>query len=266
MLGPCYISRSQEALKSETSMEKVPTIFQKLKDWLADTGKQLAIAIAIVMFLRSSVIEPYKIPSGSMIPTLFIGDHIFVNKFSYGFKLPFADFFLDQPIYLGEQKLPARGDVIVFRYPLNKDLNYIKRVIGLPGDRIKIRDRVLMINDQEIKITALKDDSLREGIENEDDKRLLDMYTENLLGKEHAVLYQTSSLVTYDYGETVVPAGNILVMGDNRDRSNDSRAWGFVPMENIKGKAMVVWLNFVLQFEDQFRLNFRAQRIGTLIR
>src|SRR3954447_2415095 len=101
----------------------------KSKIWLADTGKQLVIAIVIVMFLRSSIVEPYKIPSGSMIPTLFIGDHIFVNKFAYGFKIPFTEFFLDKPLYVTKETVPARGDVIVFRYPKDESINYIKRVV-----------------------------------------------------------------------------------------------------------------------------------------
>src|SRR3569832_2239945 len=115
----------------------------KSKFWLAETGKQLIIAIVIVMFLRSSIIEPYKIPSGSMIPTLFIGDHIFVNKFSYGFKVPFTEFFLDKPMFLTEEKLPTRGYVIVFKFPKDPTIMYIKRVVGLPGDKIQIIDKVL---------------------------------------------------------------------------------------------------------------------------
>src|SRR3989338_10813903 len=104
----------------------------KFKRFMTDTGKQLGIAILIVLVLRSSFIEPYKIPSGSMIPTLFIGDHIFVNKFAYGFKVPFTEFFLDKPLFVTEEKLPDRGDVIVFKFPKEMTINYIKRVVGLP--------------------------------------------------------------------------------------------------------------------------------------
>ena len=236
------------------------------KNWLADTGKQLAIAIVLVMLLRSSIIEPYKIPSGSMIPTLFIGDHIFVNKFSYGFKVPFTEFFLDKPIYVAEEKLPARGDVIVFRYPRDESMNYIKRVVGLPGDVISVREKILYINNKPINIEAFKDPRQEAGIETEEDKRSLSLYKEKLMGVDHSVLYDMTRLSNSDYGPIEVPEKKIFVMGDNRDRSADSRIWGFVPMENIKGKAMFIWLNFFVQIENGFKFHFRIDRLGTLIK
>lgn len=241
-------------------------VWSKLKHWLADTGKQLGIAIFIVMFLRSSIIEPYKIPSGSMIPTLFIGDHIFVNKFSYGFKVPFTEFFLDKPIFMTSAQVPERGDVIVFRYPRDESINYIKRVIGLPGDVIQIRDKVLSINGKPIQIEKLSDKSLESGIETDDDRRVLTLYMEDLGDVKHPVLYNMNSLLNSDYGPVEVPEGKLLAMGDNRDRSSDSRIWGFVPLENVKGKAMFVWLNFVFHMDNEFRLQFRPERIGTLIK
>lgn len=237
-----------------------------IKHWIADTGKQLAIAIFIVMFLRSSIIEPYKIPSGSMIPTLFIGDHIFVNKFSYGFKVPFTDFFLDKPLYIGQEKVPTRGDVIVFKYPRDESINYIKRVVGLPGDRIAIREKVLYINDKPVEVESLKNDAMMEGVESDDDRKVLSLFTEKLEGAPHPVLYNMGSLLNSDFGPVEVPQGKLLCLGDNRDRSSDSRIWGFVPMENIKGKAMFVWLNFSLGIENEFKLQFRPERIGTLIK
>jgi signal peptidase I len=241
-------------------------VLNRIKLWIADTGKQLAIAIIIVMFLRSSIIEPYKIPSGSMIPTLFIGDHIFVNKFSYGFKVPFTEFFLERPVYVSQQQLPARGDVIVFRYPGDETINYIKRVVGLPGDRIAIREKVLYINEKPVELIALKDPSLEAGMETDDDRRVLSLFTEKLEGAEHPVLYNMNSLLNSDYGPIEVPEGKILAFGDNRDKSSDSRIWGFVPMENIKGKAMFVWLNFAFLMDNEFRFQFRPERIGTIIR
>jgi signal peptidase I len=241
-------------------------VLNRIKLWIADTGKQLAIAIIIVMFLRSSIIEPYKIPSGSMIPTLFIGDHIFVNKFSYGFKVPFTEFFLERPIYVTKQQLPDRGDVIVFRYPRDETINYIKRVVGLPGDRVAIREKVLYINEKPVEVVALKDPSLEAGMETDDDRRVLTLFTEKLEGAEHPVLYNMNSLLNSDYGPIEVPEGKILAFGDNRDKSSDSRIWGFVPMENIKGKAMFVWLNFAFLMDNEFRFQFRPERIGTIIR
>jgi signal peptidase I len=236
------------------------------KLWLADTGKQLAIAIVIVMFLRSSIIEPYKIPSGSMIPTLFIGDHIFVNKFAYGFKVPFTEFFLDKPMYVTEETLPARGDVIVFKFPKDPTIMYIKRVVGLPGDKIQIVDKVLYINGQAIKTEKLADPSLEDGLENDDDRRVLSLWTEDLMGVKHPVFYNMTTLMSANYNEITVPTGKLFCLGDNRDKSSDSRFWGFVPVENIKGKAMFVWLNFALNMQDHFGIDFRLGRIGTLIR
>jgi signal peptidase I len=241
-------------------------VLNRIKLWIADTGKQLAIAIIIVMFLRSSIIEPYKIPSGSMIPTLFIGDHIFVNKFSYGFKVPFTEFFLERPIYVTQQQLPTRGDVIVFRYPRDETINYIKRVVGLPGDRVAIREKVLYINDKPVEVEALKDPKLEAGMETDDDRRVLSLFTEKLEGAPHPVLYNMNSLLNSDYGPIEVPEGKILAFGDNRDKSSDSRIWGFVPMENIKGKAMFVWLNFAFLMDNEFRFQFRPERIGTIIK
>lgn len=249
-----------------TKMRREQGILAKVKHWLADTGKQLAVAIFVVMLLRSSIIEPYKIPSGSMIPTLFIGDHIFVNKFAYGFKIPFTEIFLENPIYATQEKLPARGDVIVFRYPKNPSINYIKRVIGLPGDTIQIKDKVLYINGKPIKIVDRRDQNLEDGIENEEDRRVLSLHEEDLMNVHHAVLYNMNSFLGSDYGPVDVPAGNLFVMGDNRDRSSDSRIWGFVPLENIKGKAMFIWLSFMLNLDEGFKFTQHLSRFGTLIR
>src|SRR3990167_217946 len=197
-----------------------PSLWVRTKLWVADTGKQLAVAIIIVMFLRSSIIEPYKIPSGSMIPTLFIGDHIFVNKFAYGFKIPFTEFLLDKAIFLTSQQVPARGDVIVFRYPRDESINYIKRVVGLPGDVIQIRDKVLYVNGKEVKIEKVSDPKLEAGIENDDERRVLSLYKEDLLGVPHSVLYNMTDLLNSDYGPVEVPEGQLLALGDNRDRSS----------------------------------------------
>jgi len=251
-------------MKKQEEVEN--SLWTKIKHWMADTGKQLAVAIFIVMLLRSSIIEPYKIPSGSMIPTLFIGDHIFVNKFSYGFKVPFTEFFLDKPIYVTKQQVPNRGDVIVFRYPRDESINYIKRVIGLPGDTIAIRDKILYINNKPINETALTDPKLSDGIENDNDKSVLMLYAEDLMGIKHAVLHDGKSLLGSDFGPITIPSDSLFVMGDNRDRSSDSRIWGYVPLDNVKGKAIIIWLNFMLSLEDEFKFKFRFDRIATAIR
>jgi signal peptidase I len=244
-------------------MSITQTLWQRLKFWITDTGKQFIIAIAIVLVLRSSFVEPYKIPSGSMIPTLFIGDHIFVNKFAYGLKVPLTEYFLDRPISVTTPTVPARGDVIVFRYPRDESINYIKRVVGLPGDLLALRDKVLYINNNPVERTNLKDDYLLEGIENNDDRQILQLFEENLTGIKHPVLQDGKSLLSSDYGPIEVPKDKIFVMGDNRDRSSDSRIWGFVPLENVKGKAMFIWLN--LLFGGEQLIKFRFDRIARLI-
>jgi signal peptidase I len=251
------------------TMEKTAqnkNLWGKFKFWLADTGKQLAIAIFIVMFLRSSIIEPYKIPSGSMIPTLFIGDQIFVNKFAYGLKVPFTEYFLDKPMFITQQQVPNRGDVIVFKYPRDESLNYIKRVVGLPGDTIAIRDKILYINNKPISEQPLSSPSLMEGVENDYDRSVLSLFTEDLMGVKHPALHDTKSLMGSDFGPIVVPPNRLFCMGDNRDRSSDSRAWGFVPIDNVKGRAMFVWLNFLLSFDPEFKFSLRLSRFATVIR
>ena len=232
---------------------------------MKDTGKQLAIAIFLVLIIRSSFVEPYKIPSGSMIPSLFIGDHIFVNKMSYGLKVPFSEFFLDRPIYITNTEVPSRGDVIVFRYPKNTAINYIKRVIGLPGDAIEIRGKTLFINDEKIEDIPHEDESFTSGIENELDKERLTLFMSTINSVKHPVLYDQNNLSNLDWGPHRVPEGSLFVMGDNRDRSSDSRFWGFVPLENVKGRALFIWLNFNLNWKEKFKLKVRPSRIGNII-
>lgn len=244
-------------------MSTPQTLLEKIKFWIADTGKQLGIAIGIVLLLRSSIIEPYKIPSGSMIPTLFIGDHIFVNKFAYGLKVPLTEYFLDRPLSLTAMEVPKRGDVIVFRYPRDESINYIKRVVGLPGDLISIKNKILYVNNTEISRTELTNEKMMEGVENEDDRRLLQLYEENLMGVKHPVLQDGHNLLNSDYGPIEVPKGFLFAMGDNRDRSSDSRIWGFVPLENVKGKALFIWLNLVIGGDSWIK--FRFDRIARAI-
>ncbi len=241
------------------------TLWSKAKLWLADTGKQLAVAILIVLVLRSSIIEPYKIPSGSMIPTLFIGDHIFVNKLAYGLKVPFSDNFAEKPIFLTDHSVPARGDVIVFKYPKDESINYIKRVVGLPGDVISIRNKLLFINDKRVDESALADPAMLEGIETDFDRATLSLFLADMEGKKHPVLHDGNTFHNSDFGPYTVPANSLFAMGDNRDRSSDSRSWGIVPVENVKGKAMFIWLNVMLNFQDSFQFRFRPTRIAKWI-
>ena len=198
--------------------------------------------ILIVFLLRSFLVEPFKIPSGSMLPSLIPGDYILVNKFSYGIRLPVAN------VKLFDVQKPKRGDVMVFRYPGDPSVNYIKRVIGLPGDHIVYTDKKLYINDDLVQQTApeafrFHDDNGR-WVEVERRSEMLD-------GVEHAILLDSETAMltiqprmSGQHYDTVVPEGMYFVMGDNRDRSNDSRYWGFVPDANLVGKAFLIWYSW----------------------
>ncbi len=181
----------------------------------------------VVLILRSFFIEPYKIPSGSMIPTLMIGDFILVDKNIYGYKIPLTN------ITLFENENPKRGDVVVFKYPEDQSINYIKRVIGLPGDKILYKNKRLYINDSEYPL--IKAEHSFDPIEIADGH----VFIENNLQKEYMILNQSNPPFNFEY---YVPNGTYFVLGDNRDNSNDSRFWGPVPEENLVGKAFYIWM------------------------
>jgi signal peptidase I len=215
--------------------------------WIEYSGSFFPV-IALVFFLRSFLYEPFKIPSSSMVPTLLVGDLILVNKFTYGVRLPI----INKKII--ELNNPQRGDVMVFKYPRDMSQDYIKRVVGVPGDKITYENKKLTVNGKPIAYTQL-DDYL-----NEDSLQYSKQATENLNGVEHRIIatesapsvnvaqvmdFPNSEACSYrSEGFTcTVPAGNYFMMGDNRDNSLDSRYWGFVPDKNIVGKAFFVWMN-----------------------
>ena len=211
-------------------------------------GASFFPVILVVFVLRSFLFEPFKIPSGSMIPTLLVGDFILVNKFTYGIRLPV----INKKII--DINSPKRGDVMVFRYPEDPSLDYIKRVIGLPGDTVSYQNKRLTINRQAVD-TQKTGDYLHP-------ERLYysEQFVEKLGDVEHRMLNDSDAPAfvpdaaqfpnrencSYNASGVVckVPAGHYFMMGDNRDNSRDSRAWGFVPEQNIVGKAFFVWLNF----------------------
>ena len=207
------------------------------KSKLRQNVEALLFAIALALIIRTFVFQPFKIPSGSMIPTLLVGDHLLVNKFIYGTKIPFTD-----KIIFPIEEI-KRGDVIVFTYPNSehdpskKGVYYIKRVVGLPGDSIDIDGRELYINGEKVPLEFL--DSYVDDRNGEQ----FDEYDEDLFGDEHLVIFRKGSQQT-NRGNfipvTEVPDGQVFVMGDNRDNSQDSRFWGFVPVENIAGKAFLI--------------------------
>ena len=207
----------------------------------------------IVLILRSFVAEPFRIPSGSMMPTLHIGDFILVNKFTYGIRLPVLDRKL---IELGT---PKRGDIIVFRSPENPATPFIKRVVGVPGDHISYYNKVLYINGE-----AADQDVRGEYVGTGSGTKWsgASMRDENLDGHIHKILIQPR-MPTVE-GKTVVPEGNYFVLGDNRDNSRDSRFWGTVPDELLIGRAFLIWMNWDWRHRD-FWKRIGWERIGDSI-
>lgn len=201
---------------------------KKKKSTFREYAEAIVVALVLALLIRTFVVQAFKIPSGSMEPTLEIGDHILVNKFIYGIKIPFTH------LSFGAWEQPQKGDVIVFIYPLEPEKDFIKRVIGVPGDTVKIVNKQLFIN----------------GVEAND---------------PHAV-YKEGTLLPGDiqkrdnFGPITVPPGKIFVLGDNRDRSLDSRFWGYVPLEDVKGKAFIIYWSW-----DRQETNVRWKRLGQLI-
>ncbi|MCB9744766.1 MAG: signal peptidase I [Alphaproteobacteria bacterium] len=203
--------------------------------WIWDLVRTWGPALAAVLVIRSAIAEPFRIPSGSMVPTLEIGDHILVSKFSYGLRVPFTQL---EILPLGE---PERGDVVVFEYPKDPKLDYIKRIVGVPGDTIEVRDNTLFVNGQEASKQFEDDFIFVDDACREEAARL---YREDLAGVEHWILNsKTYGMRLGDYGPFTVPEGEYFAMGDNRDNSADSRRWGTVSRPAIKGKAVLIWLS-----------------------
>lgn len=250
----------------ETPKANLPHSSAKQTIW--ENLVSLFLALLLVFLIRSAVVEPFKIPSGSMIPTLLVGDHIFVNKFAYGIKLPFSDWILDHPIYIIKREGPKHGDIVVFIYPRDESLYYIKRVVGLPGDTVELRDKVLYVNGAPVDREALPAKESDPVYETLDDARYvknnLALYREKVPNANHLVMIDKSNYLNEAYGPMKVPEESLFVMGDNRDFSNDSRVWGFVPMKNVKGKAFVIWLSVWVNFSD-WKFTFRPERIGTIL-
>jgi signal peptidase I len=216
--------------------------------WWLEYSASFFPVILVVFVVRSFVVEPFKIPSGSMVPTLLVGDFILVNKFDYGIRLPITN------TKITEGRPLQRGDVVVFRYPKDESVDYIKRVIGLPGDTVAYQDKQLTINGKPVPETPLPDYL--------DDERMgyAKQFEEDLDGRKNAILnnpavppfiagaedYPYRDNCTYNARGVIckVPPGNYFMMGDNRDNSADSRYWGFAPDKNIVGRAFFIWMNF----------------------
>ncbi len=230
--GVAKTSKVKKTLNKTPSTEKVS---KPAKGKLRENIEALVIAIILALFIRAFVVQAFKIPSGSMENTLLIGDYILVNKFIYGIKLPFGDITV-LPI-----KEPKRNDIIVFKYPGDASKDYIKRVVGIGGDSVEIRDKKVYVNNQ------LQESSFAKFT----DPRIFSdagLIPENLLQRDN-------------YGPETVPKNKLFVMGDNRDSSNDSRFWGYVDKSAVKGRAFIIYWSW----NKDKKFGVRWDRLGDLI-
>ncbi|VWB96682.1 signal peptidase I [Burkholderia lata] len=246
--------RQQSRIDKRFADENAVQTRSKLRDeklrqpwWLEYTASFFPVILAVFV-VRSFVVEPFKIPSGSMVPTLLVGDFILVNKFEYGLRLPVTNTKITRGSPL------SRGDVVVFRYPKDESVDYIKRVIGLPGDTVAYQDKQLTINGQPVPETPLPD------FFDDERQNYAKQFEETIGNKKNAILnnpavppfvmgaydYPYRDNCTYNSRGVIckVPPGHYFMMGDNRDNSADSRYWGFVPDQNIVGRAFFIWMNF----------------------
>ncbi|MBF0105521.1 MAG: signal peptidase I [Deltaproteobacteria bacterium] len=248
--------------KKNEEPKKTKNTFQIIAEYI----QALFSAVLLAILIRSFVFEPFKIPSQSMVPSLLVGDHIFVARYKYGLRVPFTKF------WLKEFEGPKRGDVVVFSFPDDEDVDFIKRVVGLPGDRITIAGGRLNVNGAQMDETAF----FVEG-QNKDNRCVMDLTagSQKILpdefkafphyigqdlfthfvetfdnGQKHMIQHARHFLPGEDF-EFVVPERSYFVMGDNRDQSHDSRFWGAVPRENLKGKAVYIWLSLYQQDKDE---------------
>ena len=223
---------------------------EKNEPVLVEYARSFFPIVLIVLLLRSFIAEPFRIPSGSMMPTLLVGDFILVNKFTYGIRLPVIN---KKVLELNE---PKRGDIVVFRYPKEPSVDYIKRVIGLPGDKVVYHNKQLTINDMLIKQVSL---GRYQGLGQGEDMTGAEELLEDLTSVEHSILIRNGTpTVEFVY---VVPEGHYFAMGENRDNSNDSRYWGPVPEANLVGKAFFIWMSW-----DWQNKGVGFDRIGTALK
>ena len=223
----------QRTRMGETGEEAEPDAKAAKEPWHIETCKSFFPILLIVLILRAFVAEPFRIPSGSMMPTLLHGDFILVSKFTYGIRLPVLH------AKIMDTGAPRRGDVAVFRFPVNPADDYIKRIIGLPGDRIEYRNKTVFVNDRPMQQAS---NGVYRGTGSNSVMNGIPVFREDLEEIRHDVM------ITYPrYNRPiveVVPENHYFVMGDNRDHSSDSRSWGFVPEENLVGRAFLVWMNW----------------------
>jgi signal peptidase I len=237
-----FLAPKRRKLAAAEGVEAEETLASGYKEpLLVEYSRSFFPVIFVVLILRSFLVEPFRIPSGSMMPTLLVGDFILVNKFSYGIRLPVLN---EKIVDVGD---PQRGDPVVFRYPKQPQIDYIKRVVGLPGDTLYYKNKILYINGE-----AMAQTPIGSYTGNGTGSRMTGAIkaVEDLHGIEHTILVHplapnfASGCSVLARGPVTVPEGHYFVMGDNRDNSNDSRCWGFVPDKNLVGKAFGIWMNW----------------------
>jgi signal peptidase I len=275
------VAEAQDALKVQGGSELPKSTIRKLMEPspLVDTSVQIFPVIALVLILRSFLYEPFQIPSGSMMPTLLDGDFILVNKYNYGLRDPVLrhKFF--------EIGAPKRGDAVVFKYPEDPRIDYIKRVIGLPGDRIIYRNKSLYIKKACKESDATCPDFVQvvntftNKYQGPDAEEGMNQFEATMFDKKHNILNNQNTIPRTGHyfsqpgtakDEFLVPSGHYFVMGDNRDNSLDGRFWGFVPEENLVGQAVAIWMSFDFERTDDSFLpswiptNIRFERVGAI--
>lgn len=229
--------------------EESLTSFQQLR--------QLGVLLLVIFALRHTVASPYYVPTASMEPTIKVGDRLLAWKLAYDFKLPYTD------INLATWGDPVKGDIIVFKYPRDLELDYVKRVVGVPGDRIEVRDALLYINGELQERRILESEADRSFLDDITDQPSgKDLYVEDLVGLDHYVMQKKGVMFRGGRAWTV-PEDSYFVMGDNRDNSADSRLWGFVPREYVRGKAMfVMWSKYTKDEDPWYTIRMRLNRFG----
>ncbi len=237
-----WAKKRRQKLASTGEAQKMPTLIEYCRSFFP--------VILVVLLLRSFLFEPFRIPSSSMRPTLIVGDFIWVSKFAYGLRLPVLD---TKIIPVGE---PERGDIMVFRYPEDESIDYIKRVIGVPGDVVEYRNKHLYVNGEKAQKNPLA-----RHLWTDNRCRSIDSvrYHEAVSGKEREILAIPERMSVAE-GIWHVPEGHYFMLGDNRDNSRDSRYWNFVPERNIVGKAVAIWLSIDFDCGNSFQWD----RIGVL--
>ncbi|MBN8555762.1 MAG: signal peptidase I [Deltaproteobacteria bacterium] len=220
-------------------------------EWVVTLG----LAFAVAFFFRTTIASPRHIPTGSMIPTIKIGEFIFVGMFTYDWHIPFTR------KSLVERGQPQHGDIVVFEYPLDPDKDYIKRVIAIPGDTVEVRDKRVILNGKPLELEPVKDQQILRDLEPKYNPELMSLFREKIADSSHYVVHMNDR-ISRDLEPTTVPPNSFFVMGDNRDDSQDSRYWGMVPREKLLGKAGFIWFSFDINHFPFLRFN----RFFTMLR